>query len=34
VILFRYRFYLHEGDEKEGNVAEHYKEYIASGQAK
>jgi hypothetical protein len=25
---FRYRFYLHEGDEKQGKVAERYKEYL------
>jgi hypothetical protein len=33
-VTFRYRFYLHEGNEKEGNVAERYLEYIANGQAK
>jgi len=27
-ITFRYRFYLHTGDEKEGQVAEKYQEYI------
>jgi hypothetical protein len=27
-MTLRYRFYLHEGDEKQGRVAEHYKEYI------
>ena len=26
-VTFRYRFYLHEGDEKQGRVAEYYKEY-------
>jgi hypothetical protein len=33
-VTFRYRFYMHAGDEKEGKVAENYKEYIASGQKK
>ena len=28
-ITFRYRFYLHEGDEKQARVAERYQEYIA-----
>jgi hypothetical protein len=27
-ITFRYRFYMHEGDEKQGRVAEHYQTYI------
>jgi hypothetical protein len=27
-VTFRYRFYMHEGDEKQGKVAEHYAEYI------
>lgn len=27
---FRYRFYLHEGDEQQGKVAEHYREYTQS----
>jgi hypothetical protein len=26
-VTFRYRFYMHEGDEKQGRVAERYKEY-------
>jgi hypothetical protein len=26
-VAFRYRFYLHEGDEKQARVAEHYQEY-------
>jgi hypothetical protein len=26
-VTFRYRFYLHRGDEKEANVARHYEEY-------
>ncbi|MCI0745673.1 MAG: PmoA family protein [Verrucomicrobia subdivision 3 bacterium] len=26
-VTFKYRFYIHEGDEKEGKVAEHYAEY-------
>jgi 23S rRNA G2069 N7-methylase RlmK/C1962 C5-methylase RlmI len=29
-LTFRYRFYLHEGDEKQGKVAEHYAEYLNS----
>lgn len=29
-ITFRYRFYLHEGDEKEANVAEKYEQYVKS----
>ena len=28
-VTFRYRFYYHRGDEKEGKVAEHYQEYAA-----
>ena len=28
-ITFRYRFYLHEGDDQQGKVAEHYREYVA-----
>jgi hypothetical protein len=28
-ITFRYRFYLHQGDEKQARVAERYQEYIA-----
>jgi hypothetical protein len=28
-ITFRYRFYLHEGDEKQARVAEHYQDYVA-----
>lgn len=28
-VTFRYRFYFHKGDEKEGKVAEHYREYAA-----
>ena len=27
-LTFRYRFYLHRGDEKEGRVADRYREYI------
>jgi Family of unknown function (DUF6807) len=27
-VTFRYRFYLHEGNEKQAKVAEHYKEYV------
>jgi hypothetical protein len=26
-LTFRYRFYFHEGDEKQGKVAEKYKQY-------
>ena len=29
-LTFRYRFYLHEGDEKTARVAEHYQEYASS----
>lgn len=29
-VTFRYRFLFHTGDEKEGKVAEHYKEYAAT----
>ncbi len=29
-VTFKYRFYLHEGDEKQAKVAERYKEYVAS----
>jgi len=28
-VTFRYRFYYHRGDEKEGRVAEHYHAYVA-----
>jgi hypothetical protein len=28
-VTFKYRFYIHEGDEKQAKVAERYKEYIA-----
>ncbi len=28
-VTFKYRFYLHTGDEKQGNVAEHYAEYVS-----
>jgi hypothetical protein len=31
-VTFRYRFYLHEGDEQQGKVAEMYKEYVESSQ--
>ena len=27
-VTFRYRFYLHEGDEKQARVAEHFREYV------
>jgi hypothetical protein len=27
-VTFRYRFYIHRGDEKEGKVAQHYEEYV------
>ncbi len=33
-ITFRYRFYIHEGDEQQAKVAEMYKEYVASTQMK
>jgi hypothetical protein len=29
-VTFRYRFYLHEGDEKQAKVAEHYAEFISA----
>jgi hypothetical protein len=29
-VTFRYRFYLHEGDEQQAKVAEHYAEYVRS----
>lgn len=29
-VTFRYRIYIHRGDEKDGKVAEHYKEYIGN----
>jgi hypothetical protein len=29
-VTFRYRFYIHKGDEKEGEVARHYEEYANS----
>ena len=29
-ITFRYRFYLHEGDEKQAKVAERYQEYVGA----
>ncbi len=33
-VTFRYRFLFHTGDEKEGKVSEHYKEYAATKAAK
>jgi hypothetical protein len=33
-VTFRYRFYIHEGDEKQAGVAERYKEYAADVAAK
>ena len=27
-VTFRYRFYLHEGDEQQAKVAERYKQYV------
>ncbi|MBI5819116.1 MAG: PmoA family protein [Verrucomicrobia bacterium] len=33
-VTFRYRFLFHTGDEKEGKVAEHYKEYATTNAAK
>lgn len=32
-ITFRYRFYLHEGDEQQSKVAEHYQDYVNSHSA-
>jgi sugar phosphate isomerase/epimerase len=29
-LAFKYRFYFHKGDEKQGQVAEHYREYAAA----
>lgn len=29
-LTFKYRFYFHKGDEKQGKVAEHYREYAAT----
>ena len=28
-VTFKYRFYIHEGDEKQAKVAERYKDYAA-----
>jgi hypothetical protein len=33
-VTFRYRFYLHKGDETQGKVAEHYAEYAKSSSKK
>lgn len=33
-ITFRYRFFFHAGDEKQGKVAERYQEYVAPGEKK
>jgi hypothetical protein len=27
-VTFRYRFYLHEGDERQANVAQKYRQYL------
>ena len=27
-VTFRYRFYIHEGDEKQAKVAERYEEFV------
>ena len=32
-LTWRYRFYFHKGDEKEGKVAEHYRAYVAETQS-
>jgi hypothetical protein len=29
-LTFKYRFYFHKGDDKQGKVAEHYREYAAT----
>jgi hypothetical protein len=31
-VTFRYRFYIHQGDEQKAEVARHYEEYIQSGE--
>src|SRR5262245_27969552 len=33
-LTFRYRFYLHEGDEKQAGVAKKYQEYVGAAGAK
>ena len=33
-VTFRYRVYFHEGDEKQGQVAEHFKAYVAETKGK
>jgi hypothetical protein len=33
-VTFRYRFYLHEGDDQQAKVAEKYREYVNAGAAK
>jgi hypothetical protein len=33
-VTFRYRFYVHEGDEQQAKVAEHYAEYVKSASKK
>ena len=33
-VTFRYRFYMHEGDERQAKVAEHYAEYVESSSRK
>jgi hypothetical protein len=30
-VTFKYRFFLHEGDEKQAKVAEHYRDYVKPG---
>ena len=33
-VTFRYRFYIHRGDEKEGRVAQYYQEYTKSSKTR
>jgi hypothetical protein len=33
-VTFRYRFYLHEGNEQQAQVDDHYKDYVKSSSTK